>query len=90
MELQSELDRLMDPKWEPFSGCRAETTKHDAAAAHALVRELNALLKESRRRRSHEGELAVNLLEIVFEQASRQMAIWGFTKQAGVSDGADD
>jgi hypothetical protein len=44
MKLQTELECLRDPKWEPFMGCRAHATKYDAACAHALMQAKNEVL----------------------------------------------
>lgn len=52
--------------------------EHDAAVAHALLRELRAMHRAAKSRRTHDGELVVNLIETAIEQAHRQMAIWGF------------
>lgn len=54
---------------------------HDAAAAHALMREIANLREVSRKRGSGSGQLALNLLDVMERNADELMAEWGFDRE---------
>lgn len=54
---------------------------HDAAAAHALMREIANLREVARKRGSSSGQLALNLLDVMERNADKIMAEWGFDRE---------
>lgn len=53
---------------------------HDAAAAHALMREIANLREVARKRGSSSGQLALNLLDVMERSADERMAEWGYNE----------
>jgi hypothetical protein len=77
MKLRTELECLTDRDWEPFRGCRAEATKHDAAAAHALLQAIAEWWD-----RPPKADSCTDASVMWIEQrASEILASWGFGQE---------